>query len=158
VNVILFSKFGPEGMVTLDLPANGSLSSENVLDELFGFQGAGAVGVYAASQSASDRFLVNGEVYTDSPNGQYKTVVNTDLSDVVDVGKPAYSPGIYVDSWRRTNAGCFNLGSRDVNVTVNVLASDGAIVGSQPLFLGANSWNQISIPNSVSAGTLKFET
>lgn len=119
----LYDHAGKVETRSIRIEANETLTFENFLDEVFEYRGAGAVqfnSVDPPGGSGDFHFSVYAEVYTDSSNGRYSTVVAghgttswfagyTDIS--ADANRPkrtVVSPGITVNSRQRVNIGLWN--------------------------------------------------
>ena len=101
---------------------------------------------------------MSAEVYTDSPSGQYKTVVTTG-GPVDDIGpsREAYSPGISVSTSARSNIGCFNDSTSSQTVQARLYAASGSLIRTYSLNLPGNGWSQIGISDAVFGGYILWQ-
>jgi len=132
---------------------------DNFLQDVFSYSGAGGVELDAilAPPGGSDlnQFAVFAEVYTDSANGIYKTVVNiSDSSDGLSLTDPSITPGISVDASSRTNIGCLNTSTTQAIVNVDLHTNTGGLLTTYFLTVPATGWAQGGIIQTVSGGYL----
>ena len=115
--------YGPGGAVAWrhrSIEANYYRTWNNFLEEVFDYQGAGAV-----EFSGNAPFTVSAEVYTTSSNGTYTTVVHNGPAPLTPYLSRAESVGVVtVNGATRTNAGVFNNSNRSQTVTANVYYPD----------------------------------
>ena len=111
--------YGPGGAVAWrhrSIEANYYRTWNNFLEEVFDYQGAGAV-----EFSGNAPFTVSAEVYTTSSNGTYTTVVHNGPAPLTPYLSRAESVGVVtVNSSTRTNVGVFNSSNRSQTVTARV--------------------------------------
>src|SRR5687767_5981736 len=83
----------------------------------------------SATGPVGNRIILTAEVYSDSPNGRFKTVVNRGVlwRQFVPNSEP-YNAGITVNAVERTNIGAFNPSTSPNQVTAQVYSSTGALV------------------------------
>jgi len=132
---------------------------DNFLQDVFSYSGAGGVELdaFIAPPGGSDlnEFAVFAEVYTESTNGRYKTVVNiSDPSDGLSLTDPSITPGIFVDSSSRTNIGCLNTGTSQAVVNVDLFSSTGSLLTTYFLTIPGNGWAQGGVLQPVAGGYL----
>ena len=132
---------------------------DNFLQDVFSYSGAAGIELDAvlAPPGGSDlnQFVVFAEVYTDSANGVYKTVVNiSDSSDGLSLTDPSITPGISVDGDSRTNIGCLNTSTTQAIVNVDVYSSTGGLLTTYFLTVPASGWAQGGVIQTVSGGYL----
>jgi hypothetical protein len=160
VEVSLYDTNGFVAKTTINLSAGQVRNYENFLAEVFTYTGAGTVNFDSLSLpggNANLKFLVSSEVYIDSPNGRFKTVVSTGPPlDPVAPTATAYSIGITVDGDNRTNLGCFNTSFSTNVINADVYDSANRLVTTIVLTVGGGSWTQVSLPNSVSGGYVRW--
>ncbi len=162
IYVNLYNQSGKVGTKIIDILPHEAKNYENFLQEVFGYTGAGAVGLdswFDPPGGSSDyQFLVTAEVYTDSPSGQYKTVVTTG-APVENIGSSheAYSPGISVNASSRTNVGCFNDSSSPQTILAHLYSATGTLIHTYSINLPANAWSQIGISNTASGGYILWQ-
>ena len=115
--------YGPGGAVAWrhrSIEANYYRTWNNFLEEVFDYQGAGAV-----EFSGNAPFTVSAEVYTTSSQGRYTTVVHNGPAPLTPYSSLAASVGVVtVDGATRTNAGVFNNSNRSQTVTARVYYPD----------------------------------
>ena len=115
--------YGPRGLVdrrSRSIEANHYWTWSNLLDDLFNYEGAGAV-----EFSGNAPFTVSAEVYTTSSRGNYTTVVHNGPVPLRPYLTRARSVGVVaVDGSTRTNAGVFNSSNRSQTVTARVYYPD----------------------------------
>jgi len=163
VYVNLYDQGGKVGTRTISILAHESKNYDNFLQEVFGYSGAGTVELdswFDPPDGLPDyQFLVSAEIYTDGPNGQYKTVVASGPpADNIGSSYPAYSPGITVNASSRTNIGCFNdSGSTAQTILARLYSSAGAPIRTYSLNLPANGWSQIGISDPVTGGYIVWQ-
>lgn len=160
VEVSLYGANGFVAKTTINLSAGQVRNYENFLAEVFTYTGAGTVNFDSLSLAGGNpnlKFLVSAEVYIDSPNGRFKTVVSTGPPlDPVSPTAIAYSIGITVDGDNRTNIGCFNTSFSTNVINADVYDSANRLVTTIVLTVGGGSWTQVSLPNSVSGGYIRW--
>ena len=116
--------YGPKGEVetrTIEMSPNRYWTWHNFLEQAFDYRGAGAVKFdswFDPPGGSSDfDFSVYAEVYTESPNGRYSTVVtdgegaediNLGTSAIVDDGRFVVNAGVTSNANQRINVGVFN--------------------------------------------------
>ena len=157
---IEISFYGVSGFVsktTLSMAAGQLRIYDNFLEEIFSFIGAGTVKFESerfAGGSTNFQFLLNSEVWTTSANGRYGTTVPTNFIEASN--SDAYSAGIKIDASTRSNIGCFNNSSLSNVIEAAVFDSSNNLVTTITLTLDPTSWKQVSIPNAVSSGYVRF--
>ena len=122
--------------------------------------GAGTVNFDSLSLpggNANFKFLVSAEVYIDSQNGRFKTVVSTGPPlDSVSPTATAYSMGITVDADNRTNLGCFNTSFNTNVIIADVYDSSNRLVTTSLIDCRRWQLDPSSLPNSVSGGYIRW--
>lgn len=132
---------------------------DNFLQDVFSYSGAAGVELDAVlappGGTELNQFVVFAEVYTDSPNGIYKTVVNiSDPSDGLSLTAPSITPGISANGDTRTNIGCLNTSTTQAIVNVDVYSSTGGLLTTYFLTVPASGWAQGGVIQTVSGGYL----
>lgn len=161
IEATLFDLNGEVRKVSLAIGQRQSLSFDNFLEQVFGYQGAGAVKLASLPAGGTNhQFLVSAEVYTDSLSGRYKTIVQPggDL-DAISSNRGAFSPGISVDATSRTNIGCYNDGFQALSpqtVLVDLFTGFGTLLKTYTLNLPEKGWSQIGISDTVSGGYIQW--
>ena len=127
---------------------------------MFSLTGAGTVNFDSLSLSGGNpnlSFLVSAEVYMDSVNGRFKTVVSTGPPlDPVSPTASAYSTGITVDADTRTNIGCFNTSFSTNVINADLYDSANRLITTITLTVPGGSWTQVSVANPVSGGYIRW--
>ena len=151
--------YGPGGFVAErnhSIEANYYWTGNNFLEEVFDYQGAGAV-----EFSGDAPFTVSAEVYTTSSQGKYTTVVHNGPAPLIPYLSWAASVGVVtVDGSTRTNAGVFNNSNRSQTVTAYVYYPetnsddpDQTITFSLP----PKGWSQKSVSSRGERGYIVWE-
>lgn len=161
--------YGPNGEVdTQILRMSPKIYSvwDNFLEQVFGYNGAGAVifdSWFDPPGGSSDfDFIVRAEVYTDSPNGRYSTLVTDGQgSDSVNLKPSAVHPadviaGVTSNADQRINVGVFNRSSRDTTIRVAVGDGNGNTVEEISLVAPGSSWVQKPVSARVEDGFVQF--
>ncbi len=161
IEAALYNQNGFVKEVTLAIVAGQILNYENFLEEVFQYNGAGSVKfdswIGPEGGSSDYDFLVTAEVYTDSPNGQYKTIVATGPPpDSISQSFAAYSAGIRVDANNRTNIGCSNASQGPNVVFADIYDGNSTLVGVHQLQLSADGWFQEKVFENVSGGYIRW--
>lgn len=160
VEISLYSTNGFVTKATINLAAGQIRNYENFLADVFSLTGAGTVNFDSLSLSGGNSnlsFLVSAEVYMDSDKGRFKTVVSTGPPlDPVSPTAAAYSTGITVDTDTRTNIGCFNTSFSTNVIIAEVYDSANRLITTVSLTVGGGSWTQVSLPNAVSGGYIRW--
>jgi hypothetical protein len=158
IKATLYNQNGKVNEVTIPIANGQQQNYENFLQEVFAYQGAGTVELDAwfgiLGGSSDNKFLLNVEVYTESPSGRYKTIVIP--ADNISSSFPAFSPGIYVDANSRTNIGCFNDGFGTNLIQADLHSPAGTLINTYQMDLGEDSWNQIGLGDPVSGGYIRW--
>ncbi|HEV7573223.1 MAG TPA: hypothetical protein VGQ21_17110 [Thermoanaerobaculia bacterium] len=156
---------------TFTVPANGTVLSDNILDDLFGIKnGSGAllVATFAEDNPAvpndvvSRSFLVTTNTYNNVKSGTYGQTIPgvwAGLQDFKSDGISAVAHGIRNVSrlgWR-TNVGAVNLGRSNVTLRINIYDADGkTIKQGSTLDIPALGHRQASLPAEVDGGSIEF--
>jgi hypothetical protein len=157
VQAILYSGGGQVAIANIPMSPGGLVNYENVLQELFGFVGAGAI--VFDSFGAGREFFVTAEVYNEKVGcGRFYTVVT---------GGPILEPslaefdnlslGVFVDSANRTNVGIFNDSNTESTVVYELFNASGARLAQVSRTVGGKTWNQFSLNEaSVTGGYIRW--
>ncbi len=161
--------YGPGGEVaTRNIPIQGQeyLTWENFLEEVFDYTGAGAVKFdsrYDPPGGSDDfGFLVTAEVYVDSPNGRYTTVVMDGdgddlLGSLFEEGRILFNPGVTVNDRQRVNVGVFNDSfAGSIAVSSQVTDEDGNAVETIEFNVPDKSWAQKPLNLPVENGLVSW--
>lgn len=163
IYVNLYSQNGKVGTRTIAISPHEAKNYENFLEDVFGYSGAGTVELdswFDPPGGTSDyHFLVKAEVYTDSPSGEYKTVVATGAPfESIGSRFEAYTPGIFVGAASRANIGCFNDSSSSPNtIQAHLYSASGSLIRTYSLSLPPNGWSQTGIADAVSGGYILWQ-
>jgi hypothetical protein len=161
VGVSLFNASGKVKDSVLSLGPKQTLSWNDFLAEALEYTGAGAVvfdsWLGAATGPVGNRIILTAEVYSDSPNGRFKTVVNRGVlwRQFVPNSEP-YNAGITVNSVERTNIGAFNPSTSPTQATAQVYSSTGGLVETIVIDLPAQAWGQRAVTQQVTNGFIKW--
>jgi len=172
VSVTLLPTGGGKGSErTFTVPANGTVVSDNILDDLFGIKsGSGALLVATFPEDnptvpndvLSRAFLVTTSTYNNDKNGTYGQTIPgvwAGLQDFTTDGISAVAHGVRNVArlgWR-TNVGAVNLGRSNVTLRVNVYAGDGStVIKGATLDIPALGHRQASLPAEVDRGSVEF--
>jgi hypothetical protein len=156
---------------TFTVPPNGTVLSDNILDDLFGMKtGSGAllVATFAADNPKvkddvlSRSFLITTNTYNNVKSGTYGQTIPgvwTGLQDFNTDGISAVAHGIRNVArlgWR-TNVGAVNLGRTNVTLRLNIYDADGkTILKGSTLDIPALGHRQASLPAEVDGGSIEF--
>jgi hypothetical protein len=158
--VSLYDTNGFVAKTTISMAAGQVRNYENFLAEVFTYTGAGSVNFDSLSLpggNANLKFLVSAEVYIDSPNGRFKTVVSTGAPlDPVSPTASAYSIGVTADGENRTNLGCFNTFFSTNVINADVYDSANRLVTTVVLTVGGGSWTQVGLATPVTGGYIRW--
>jgi hypothetical protein len=154
----------------IDVPPNSVAYSENLLRDLFGISGVGALLVATFPEDnpgvpnnvLSRSFLVTSDTYNDDPSGTYGQTVPgvwTGLMDIDSDGISSVAHGI-TNSPRlrlRTNVGAVNLGRCEIVLRVSAYNANGVRVLNQaPFWVPPLSHLQDSLPVQLEWGSVEF--
>jgi hypothetical protein len=169
ISVTFIPSGGGKGIEELiDVPANSLAYSDNILEDLFGVTGGGALLVAAFKEDnpgvpddvLSRSFLVTSNTFNNHPSGTYGQTVPgtwTGLLDYDSDGISSVAHGIRNGAGYRTNIGAVNLGRCVATVRVNVYDADGnRILNQAPMTVPPLGHFQDSLPIAVSNGTVEF--
>lgn len=140
--------FLPSGLqigdeVLLELPANSTAVTDDVLGEWFQVSGTGSllIGALPTDNPSLDdvilrSFQVRSRTYNDNPSGTYGQAIpgtfagllGYQFDEVTSIAEGIWNAGTIGVSGYRTNVGGVNLGERTVTLLVTVYDSDGNVV------------------------------
>jgi len=172
ISVTFLPTGGGAGMErTFTVPANGTVLSDNILDDLFGLKsGSGALLVATFPEDnpkvpddvLSRSFLVTTNTYNNVKSGTYGQTIPgvwAGLQDFKSDGISAVSHGIRNVArlgWR-TNVGAVNLGRSNVTLRINIYDSDGkTIMNGATMDIPGLGHRQASLPAEVDGGSIEF--
>jgi len=157
---------GPEKLI--ELPPNSMAYSDNLLEDLYGIEGSGALLVATFAEDnpelpddvLSRSFIVTSDTYNNTGNGTYGQTIPGVWSGLLDYDSDSISSVVPIvrnaDIWR-TNVGAVNLGSCSVDVLVNVYDGDGNTVLSQARMpVPPYGHNQLPLPVEIEVGSAEF--
>jgi hypothetical protein len=164
--VVAASLFNEGGLVNtrqIELPANSYKVWDDFLGTGFGYNGAGGVEFDSwfipVGGSETYEFFVTAEVYTDSPNGRYKTVVVNGIQPQALTGlRRATSIGLNVNANERTNLGVLNDAAATANVRAEVYDSSGQLVETLVFTIPPRGWAQQPITTNITEGRVEWKT
>lgn len=160
---------GPEPIL-LELPANSSAYSDDILGDAFEVGGTGALLVATFPEDnpgvpddvISRAFLVNSNTYNNSRSGTFGQTIPgiwTGLQDYNTDGISAVAHGIRNIArlgWR-TNIGALNLSERSVRMLVTVFDADGrTMLRDAPFTIPPYAHFQDRLPIEVDRGSIEF--
>jgi hypothetical protein len=157
---IAVTLFGPNGVVGSQnlIMAPGQIRNySNFLQEVFTYAGAGSVRFDSQASeggSADFQFVVQSEVYWDTANGNYGTVVPALVYTASNFD--SYSVGVNVSDASRTNIGCFNDSAGTNVVEAAVYDSSGQLANTVVMTLAAHSWGQMALTANVAGGYIRW--
>ena len=159
----LFNQTGLVDTRQIDLPANTFKVWDDFLGTAFGYSGAGGVEfdswLIPVGGSETFNFFLTAEVYTDSPNGRYKTVVLNGIQPQTLTGlRRAISIGLNVNANERTNLGVLNDASATANVRAEVYNSSGQLVETLIFTIPPRGWAQQSVTANITEGRVEWKT
>ncbi|HKR62982.1 MAG TPA: hypothetical protein VJZ00_04555 [Thermoanaerobaculia bacterium] len=171
VSITFLPTGGAKGIEELvDIPANSLAYSDNLLDDLYGVQGGGALLVATFPEDnpkvpnnvLARSFLVISDTYNNLSSGTYGQTIPGVWAGLLDYdfdGISAVAHGvrnISSQGWR-TNVGAANLGRCSVTVRLNVYDADGRkILNQAPLVVPPLGHIQDSLPVTVDSGSVEF--
>ena len=156
--------------VTFTVPANGTALSDNILDDLYGVSGTGALLVATFPEDnptipknvLARAFLVTSSTYNNSSTGTYSQTIPgvwAGLQNFATDGISSIAHGVRnIDrlGWR-SNIGAVNLGRSNVTLNVWIRDRDGrTIIKNAPLNIPPLSHRQVSMPAQVDGGSIEF--
>jgi hypothetical protein len=155
---------------TFDVPANAVAFSDNILDDLFGRGGTGALLVATFPEDnpgvpndvLSRAFLVTSDTFNDAQNGTYGQTIPgvwAGLQDFATDGISAIAHGVRnlsSEGWR-ANVGAVNLGRTNVRLRISVYDIDGnTILSKAPFDIPPMAHLQDGLPVQVDRGSVEF--
>jgi hypothetical protein len=156
--------------VLVDVPRNGSTSSDNVISEWFNRSGTGSLlaATFPEDNSGvpndiiSRSFLVVANTYNNARSGTYGQTIPgtwTGLQDIDTDGISSISHLIFNDDRiaYRTNVGAVNLGRCSVTLYVSAYDQDGkTVLNNAPFILPPMGHLQQRLPATIDRGTVEF--
>jgi hypothetical protein len=156
---------------TFTVPANGTVLSDNILDDLYGMKnGSGALLVATFPEDnpnvpnnvLSRSFLVTTNTYNNVKSGTYGQTIPgvwAGLQDFSSDGISAVAHGVRNIArlgWR-TNVGAVNLGRANVTLRLNIYDRDGkTILKNATLDIPPLGHRQASLPAEIDGGSIEF--
>ncbi len=135
-----------------------TLTYNNILNDLFGYVGGGAIDL--DSSNGNFVFIVNAQVYVDSPGGRYTTAVQfADDLGAITPARPGFAIGISVNGQRRTNVGCASNTSIPQTIQFQGFDANNFAVGTPLVFtLNGFGWDQYGANFSLTNGGIQITT
>ena len=171
VSVTFIPTLGGRGQEALvRVPANAVAFSSNVLNDVFGVSGGGALLVATFAEDnptvpndvISRAFLVTSNTFNNASSGTFGQTIPgvwAGLMDFATDGISAVAHGVRNDSrqgWR-ANVGAVNLGRSSVTMRLNVYDIDGAVVARNiPFTIPPLAHMQDTLPVQVDRGSVEF--
>ena len=152
----------------INVPANATAFSDNIINDLFAVQGQGALLVATFPEDnptvkddvVSRAFLVTTNTFNNSRSGTFGQTIPgvwAGLQDFATDGISAVAHGIRNGGGFRTNVGFVNLGRSSVTVDMNVYDINGnTIQKSIPFTLPPLAHFQDPLPVQVDRGSIEF--
>jgi hypothetical protein len=158
IRVGLSNRSGEIAHTFVSLAPGQTLTFNNILGDLFGYTGGGAIDL--DSGNTSFVFVVNSQVYVDSPGGRYTTAVQfADDLGAITPSRPGWVVGISVNSLRRTNVGCASNTSIPQTITFQGFDANNFTVGSPLTFtLAGFGWDQFGANFFLTNGGVQITT
>jgi hypothetical protein len=156
---------------TFTVPANGTVLSDNILDDLFGIKnGSGALLVATFPEDnpkvpndvLSRSFLITTNTYNNVKSGTYGQTIPgvwAGLQDFNSDGISAVAHGVrnVASLGWRTNVGAVNLGRSNVTLRINIYDAAGkTIQQGATLDIPPLGHRQASLPAEVDGGSIEF--
>ena len=172
VSVTFLPTGGGTGMErTFTVPANGTVLSDNILDDLFNIKnGSGALLVATFAEDnpkvpndvLSRSFLVTTNTYNNVKSGTYGQTIPgvwAGLQDFSNDGISAVAHGVRNIArlgWR-TNVGAVNLGRTNVTLRLNIYDAAGkTVMKNATLDIPGLGHRQASLPAEIDGGSVEF--
>jgi hypothetical protein len=171
VTVVYIPSGGGEGLeATFDVGENSTVASDNILRDLFGVSGTGALLVATFPEEnpgvpddvLSRAFLVTTNTFNNSPDGTFGQTIPgvwSGLQDFDSDGISAIAHGIRNISGQgyRTNIGAVNLGRFSVTMRVSVFDEHGrTLLNQAPFTIPPLAHIQDRLPVQVDRGSIEF--
>lgn len=170
VSMTFIPTLGGKGIEKLvDIPANALAYYDNVLHDVFGISGTGALLVATfpednpgvANETIARAFLTESNTFNNAHSGTFGQTIPgifSGLQDFNTEGITAVAHGILnnVGGWR-TNIGAVNLGRTSVTMRVSVYDFDGnTILNKAPFTIPPLAHMQDRLPVTVDRGSVEF--
>lgn len=171
ISVTLLPTGGGKGLTTtFDVPANAVAFSDNLLGDLFKYQGGGALLVATFAEDnprvpndvISRSFLVTSQTYNSTSQGTFGQTIPATWAGLLDYGYDGISAiahgvrNINRLGWR-TNVGATNLGRTSVVMRVTVYDYDGnTVIKNAPFTIPPLGHFQDRLPVEVDRGSIEF--
>lgn len=170
ISITLVPTGGAQGIEELvEVPANSLAWSDDLLWDLFRYQGSGALLVAAFAEDnpgiadtvSALSFLVTSETYNNDSSGTYGQTIPGVWTGLLDIDYDGISAiahnirNLSSQGWR-TNAGAVNLGRCTVTVWTTVFDADGREVVNAPMYVPPLAHWQQPLPVQIGAGSVEF--
>jgi len=155
--------------VLIDLPANATFISDNILDDLYDSEGTGSLLVATfpednpgvPDQVIQRAFLVNSNTYNNAASGTYGQTIPGVWTGLMDYDTDEISGIAHgIDNSSRlkfrTNVGALNLGRCDISVRVRIYDADGNTLHNAALLVPGLGHIQDRLPVTVEGGSVEF--
>jgi hypothetical protein len=154
----------------IDLPANATFISDNILEDVFNTERSGSLLVATfpednpgvPDQTISRAFLVNSNTYNNAASGTYGQTIPGVWTGLMDYDTDEISGIAHgIDNSTRlkfrTNVGAVNLGRCGVTLRVSVYDTDGnTVLNRAPMYLPPLGHIQDRLPVGVEGGSVEF--
>jgi hypothetical protein len=158
VRVGLSDRRGEIAHVSVSLAPGQTITFNNILADLFGYTGGGAIDLDSGNTGFT--FVVNSQVYVDTPGGRYTTAVQfADDLGAITPSRPGFVVGVSVNSLRRTNVGCASNTSVPQTISFQGFDANNFAVGSPLTFtLAGFGWDQFGANFFLTNGGIQITT
>lgn len=140
-----------------------SLTSDNILNDVFGLTGGGALDLDSRYDGRTDHlFLTNAVVYVDIGGGaRYSMAIQpADVTGFVTPSRPVIFVGVSVNGTTRTNIGCASNSPNTQHLTAQAFFADGSAAGGVVgIDLTGYGWGQAAVTGGTfNNGTIVIQT
>lgn len=168
ISVTYIPTGGAKGIEELiEVPPNSLAYSDNILEDLFGVTGSGALLVAAFEEDnpnvpdevLSRSFLVTSNTYNNHPSGTYGQTIPGTWTGLLDYdydGISSVAQSIRNSGKWRTNIGAVNLGRCTVSVYAITYDADGNTIDERPFVVPPLAHLQQGLPVQISNGSVEF--
>jgi hypothetical protein len=141
---------GEVAVTRIHIGPGESLTSDNIVDDLFGLSGGGAIDLDSRSyDTRTDHlFLTNAVVYVDiGGGGRFSMAIQpADFTGFVTPSRPAILVGVSVNGTTRTNVGCASNSPNMQHLTAQAFFADGSAASNViGIDMGPYAWGQVAI-------------
>jgi hypothetical protein len=132
------------------IPAGGTATLPDVLQNTFGVSGSGAVLVDSINTSSSAYFLASSRTYTSSASGSYG-LASEGISDFNDGGAESLISGVRNGGGFRTNTAVVSSTGTTLSLRVDAYNTNGQLMGSRSVALPPFGQQQVALTDFASA-------